>query len=72
MQNPVRYYIVKSDDDQPLVRSVPVTVRPAAEVVPSESVTPTPAESSSLEEHRGTVRVGKIVRSAIRRTSPAR
>jgi hypothetical protein len=73
MQHPVRYYIVKADDDQPVVRSVPVTVRPADEPVVDESVITTPTESQApAGDRRGAARVGRIVRSAIRRTPPAR
>ena len=73
MQHPVRYYIVNSDDDQPVVRSVPVSVRPPAEPSRGEMTTPTPAETpAAVEERRGPARVGRIVRSAIRRTPAGR
>jgi hypothetical protein len=59
-QHPVRYYIVQADD-QPVVRSVPVTPARRAHVP-----TPTaPADVDPAPERRA--RVHRLVRAAIRR-----
>ena len=58
MQHPVRYYIVQ-DDDQPVVRSVPVA-RPRRAHAPTA-----PVAVDTTPERRA--RVHRLVRAAIRR-----
>jgi hypothetical protein len=69
MQTPVRYYITR-DDDRPVVRSIPVSMRPE----PKKLEQHIPVES---EEHRAQPeaavtpgRMKSLVRNAVRR--PAR
>ena len=68
MQNPTRYYIV-NDDDQPVVRGVPVAVRRAAEVDDRREVATTPAAGPRT---RRPARVARLVRAAIGRRHAGR
>lgn len=73
-QRPVRYYIVKTEhDDQPVVRSVPVSRPPAPPAVtataPVEVAAAAPTEGGSEREsaaggRRGRIGVGRLVRAA--------
>ena len=67
VQKPVRYYIVKADD-QAVVRSVPVAVsarrRPAGAAEPAPAAVAAPAA--------GRARVARLMRAAIRRNPRAR
>jgi hypothetical protein len=64
---PVRYYITNQDDDQPVVRSVPVSVTTdAAPIAP-----PAPAIVSfrtAQTRSSGRTRMARLVRATIRRT----
>jgi hypothetical protein len=65
-QTPVRFYITQNDD-QPIVRTIPVTTHPipqAPKPVQASTASTTAAESKS--------RVAKLVRSAVKRTDSAR
>jgi len=73
VQNPIRYYIV-SDDDQPVVRSVPVAVRPTADVSERHEAAPssTPNAAPARRPRRRPVRVARLVRAAIGRRGRVR
>ncbi len=65
-QKPVRYYITNQDDNQPVVRSVPVSVT-AETTVPS---VPTPAAVTTRGAHTrspGRTRMARLVRATIGR-----
>lgn len=75
MQTPIRYYITKSDD-QPVVRSIPVTVRPNEAAAVSASPAPSPGvneqplgldQSQSQSDGQREPRVRRFVRSAMGR-----
>lgn len=66
MQTPVRYYIVQTDD-QPVVRSIPVTKRPTTSAT-EEHASP-PAAAPAQGEAPGRTKVARLMRAAKRRTS---
>ena len=68
MKKPVRYYIVKADD-QPVVRSVPVA--PVRQEDPAAPTT-APAGAFASPRPRGRRRVTRLVRAAIGRQSETR
>jgi hypothetical protein len=67
-QHPVRYYIVKPEDET-IVRSVPVTRRPVATPVARAAETaPVASRSHVAQGHeRGRTRVARLMRSAMSR-----
>ncbi|MGH2532039.1 MAG: hypothetical protein ACRDJW_06995 [Thermomicrobiales bacterium] len=69
MAKTIRYYITR-DADQPVVRSIPVSVRP----VEATSTVRPHAENSSApqKDSRVPVRVAQLLRSAVRRALAAR
>jgi hypothetical protein len=64
MQTPVRYYITR-DDDRPVVRSIPVTMRPVPRDI--EDQTPADTEQAQPEKAAARTRVAAIMRNAVRR-----
>jgi hypothetical protein len=67
MQTPVRFYITQNDD-QPIVRTIPVTTHPVPKVTqPVQAQTAANAEPVQTQR-----RVAKLVRSAVRRTGAAK
>ena len=68
VQKPVRYYIVKADD-QAVVRSVPVAV--SARPRPTQAAEPLPAPVAAASV-AGRARVARLMRAAIRRNARAR
>jgi hypothetical protein len=67
MQMSIRFYITQSDD-QPVVRTVPVTVRPVAQA--NETAAPTTqAEPAAVD---GRARVARLMRAATRRAQATR
>ena len=64
MQTPVRYYITR-DDDRPVVRSIPVSVRPQPRKL--EDPISVEAEQVQPEKDAGRARVAAIMRNAVRR-----
>ena len=67
-QHPVRYYIVKPDDET-IVRSVPVSRQPVVTpVAPAPETAPVAARSHVAHGHeRGRTRVARLMRSAMSR-----
>jgi hypothetical protein len=63
VQTPVRFYITQSDD-QPVVKTIPVAVRPCAPE-PEQASIPSRAERPRGDERR---RVTDRVRSMVKRT----
>lgn len=70
MQNPVRYYILTDDEQQPVVRTVPVTP-PVRDAVPAVAAVETEQPSASAERRARRARVARLVR-AVRRGQPVR
>jgi hypothetical protein len=68
VQKSVRYYIVKTED-QPVVRSVPVTLAGAARPAPPADPEPINA-SLGAAPGRPLSGVARLMRSAIRRNEP--
>jgi hypothetical protein len=66
MQTPVRYYITR-DDDRPVVRSIPVTMRPEARKLDDQISAETEQLTSEPEKAAGRARVAAIMRNAVRR-----
>jgi len=64
MQTPVRYYITR-DDDRPVVRSIPVTMRPEPRKLDDSAETE--QTTSEPEKAAGRARVAAIMRNAVRR-----
>jgi hypothetical protein len=64
-QRPVRYYITQ-DEDQTVVRSVPISRRAQAVLAPEERSTVQPAEQSIEQSERQTV--AERVRAVVRRS----
>lgn len=64
-QNPVRFYITQSDD-QPIVRTIPVTTHPLPQA-------PKPVEPANAPMTRPATknRVARLVRSAVKRADSA-
>ena len=62
---PVRFYITQ-DDDQPIVRTIPVATHPIPRVTATGEQVPAAARDS-----RGPRRVSKLVRFATRRSDSA-
>jgi hypothetical protein len=62
MQTPVRFYITQ-DDDQPVVRTIPVASHPIPRVRPANTQ---PGEQ--VTDPRAPRRVSKLVRFATRKT----
>lgn len=63
-QKPVRYYIVNKDDDQAVVRTVPVAVSAAAPPARHEAAVPSSVETEERAARR--LRMARLVH-AIRR-----
>lgn len=68
-QQPVRYYIVNKDDDQAVVRTVPVAVSVAPRPARGDAAETAPISTAERTARR--VRMARLVH-AIRRTRPAR
>jgi hypothetical protein len=68
MQTPVRYYITR-DDDRPVVRSIPVSMRPEPSTGKLEEQVPVVAVDAvdATNETAPRKRVKTLVRSAVRR-----
>lgn len=64
-QTPVRYYITQ-DDDQPIVRTIPVTTHP----IPLAPKVGKPVEAKASKPAKS--RVAKLVRSAVKRSDSQR
>jgi hypothetical protein len=64
MQTPVRYYITR-DDDRPVVRSIPVSMRPEPRKLEDQVSAET--EQVQPEKAAGRARVAAIMRNAVRR-----
>lgn len=64
-QTPVRFYITQNDD-QPIVRTIPVTTHP----IP-QAPKPVQAENTTAQRAGSKNRVAKLVRSAVRRADSA-
>ncbi|MCC6792622.1 MAG: hypothetical protein IT336_13105 [Thermomicrobiales bacterium] len=65
-QTPVRFYITQNDD-QPIVRTIPVTTHP----IP-QAPKPAQAQAASAQGNETKSRVAKLVRSAVKRSDSAR
>lgn len=66
MQTPIRYYITKADD-QPVVRTVPVTVRPIEYAEPRANGVAAPASEPREARAQEANGVRRLVRSAMGR-----
>lgn len=63
MQTPVRFYITQNDD-QPVVRTIPVARHPVPRVVQSE-----PAQAAdAVRQDQAPRKVAKLVQRAVRRS----
>jgi hypothetical protein len=66
MQTPVRYYITR-DDDRPVVRSIPVSMRPEPRTLEEQHSVETDEKTAQPEKAAGRARVAAIMRNAVRR-----
>ena len=68
MQTPVRYYITR-DEDRPVVRSIPVSMRPEPRKVEDQTSVETEQTTAPPvpEKAAGRARVASIMRNAVRR-----
>jgi hypothetical protein len=68
MQTPVRYYITR-DDDRPVVRSIPVAMRPEPNKLEEQLAVETEETSHAeqSEEAAASGRVKTLMRNAVRR-----
>jgi hypothetical protein len=68
MQTPVRYYITR-DEDRPVVRSIPVSMRPEQRKVEDQNLVETEQTTAppAPEKAAGRARVASIMRNAVRR-----
>lgn len=64
-QTPVRFYITQNDD-QPIVRTIPVTKHPIPQAPKQVQAASAPANGGDTKS-----RVAKLVRSAVKRSSSA-
>ena len=66
MQTPVRYYITR-DDDRPVVRSIPVSMRQEPRKLEDQVLVESEQMTSQPEKAAGRARVAAIMRNAVRR-----
>ena len=66
MQTPVRYYITR-DDDRPVVRSIPVSMRSETPKLEEQHSVKNDEKTPQPEKAAGRARVAAIVRNAVRR-----
>ena len=66
MQTPVRYYITR-DDNRPVVRSIPVAMRPEPRKLDDQVCAETEQMTSEPEKAARRARVAAIMRNAVRR-----
>jgi len=66
MQTPVRYYITR-DDDRPVVRSIPVSMRPEPHRLEEQISADAEQKTAQPEKAAGRARVAAIMRNAVRR-----
>jgi hypothetical protein len=66
MQTPVRYYITR-DDDRPVVRSIPVAMRPEPSKLEEQLPVETEENAAQSDEVAAGGRVKTLMRHAVRR-----
>jgi hypothetical protein len=66
MQTPVRYYITR-DDDRPVVRSIPVAMRPEPDKLEEQPAVETEENAAQSDEAAAGGRVKTLMRNAVRR-----